>query len=181
MQNPKEQRSEQNENVPDLEYLMRRYGDHVVRLAYSYLRDSEEAKDAAQEVFLRTFSSFAKFRGKPVPYTWIYRVTVNLCRDRLRKKCRLSLQQFSCDSLASSINTEEQVLQNFAEKALFDAVMELPVKYREVIVLFYLYQFDTEKIAEITGVKRSLVKVRLYRARQQLREILLKNRVISDE
>ena len=42
---------------------MRRYGDHVVRLAYSYLRDSEEAKDAAQEVFLRTFSSFAKFRA----------------------------------------------------------------------------------------------------------------------
>ncbi len=170
------------DNTPDLEYLMRRYGDQVLRLAYSYLRDVEEAKDAAQEVFLRVFTSLPKFKDKSMPYTWIYRVTVNLCRDRLRKKHRFRWEFLSdYADLVSSFNTEKEALTVLEEKALFEAVMSLPVKFREVIVLYYLYQFNTKKIAEITGTNQALVKTRLYRGRQKLKQILIEKGVVSNE
>ena len=152
---------------------MRRYGDHVVRLAYSY-RDMKKPK-MAQSYFCAPFLPLLN-SGQ----TWsLYDISC-YCESlpQAPEKCFGWFPQFSQIPWPAVLILKSR---DFAEKALFDAVMELPVKYREVIVLFYLYQFDTEKIAEITGVKRSLVKVRLYRARQQLREILLKNRVISDE
>lgn len=174
---------ELKEPTPDLEYLMRQHGDQVLRLAYSYLRDIEEARDAAQEVFLRVFTSLPKFQGKPIPYSWIYRITVNLCRDRLRKKKRYGCQFIDDHNLelVSRLDTEEQALADLDERALYQAVMSLPVKFREVIVLYYLYQYDTKEIARITGTNQPLVKMRLYRGRQKLKRILLENGVVSHE
>lgn len=170
----------QVEAAPDLEYLMRRYGDQVLRLAYSYLKDVEEAKDAAQEVFLRVFLSLPKFRKQEMPYTWIYRVTVNLCRDRLRKKKHFLWQFLEDDSgLVSSLNTEDQALAKLEEKEIFMAVMSLPEKYREVIFLYYLYQFNINQIAEITGAGKALVKTRLHRARKKLKKLLIENGVVE--
>ena len=67
-----------------LEYLMRRFGPQVQRIAYYYLRDLYLAEDVAQEVFYRVYRDLDKFRGESSYYTWIYRITVNLCRDYLR-------------------------------------------------------------------------------------------------
>ncbi|HOL18081.1 MAG TPA: sigma-70 family RNA polymerase sigma factor, partial [Bacillota bacterium] len=171
------------DTAPDLEYLMRQHGDQVLRLAYSYLRDIEEARDAAQEVFLRVFTSLPKFQGRPIPYAWIYRITVNLCRDRLRKKRRDHWQSIYDQDLEliSRLDTEEQALADLDERALYTAVMNLPVKFREVIVLYYLYQYDTKKIAQITGSNQPLVKMRLHRGRQRLKHILLENGVVGHE
>lgn len=71
-----------------LEYLMRRYGDKVLYLAYSCLRDKDWAEDVAQEVFLQVYTSLPRFQGNSSFYTWIYRITVNLCRDQLRRQIR---------------------------------------------------------------------------------------------
>jgi len=162
-----------NESTMDLEYLMRRYGDQVLRLAFSYLGDEEEAKDAAQEVFIKVFTSLEKFEGKSSPYTWIYRITVNHCRDRLRKRNLFKQQTFDASWVADyDLNTEKEVMDNLEKKLLFEAVMSLPVSFREVIILYYLYQFDIKKVAEITGLSSALVKIRLYRGRQRLKKIL---------
>jgi len=170
------------ENPMDLEYLMRRYGDQVLRLAYSYLRDEEEARDAAQEVFIKVFTSLDKFEGKSAPYTWIYRITVNLCRDRLRKRNRFRNQTLDVDWVTDYVsNTEKEVMFNLEKKLIFEAVMSLPVSFREVIILYYLYQFDIKRIAEITGISNALVKIRLYRGRQKLRKILKEKGVGLDE
>lgn len=170
------------ETPMDLEYLMRRYGNQVLRLAFSYLQDVEEAKDASQEVFLRVFKSLDKFEGKSAPYTWIYRITVNLCLDRLRKKSRFK-QQYLDENWAGAcdFSPEEEVMNYFNKKLLFEAVMSLPVAFREIIVLYYLYQFDVKRIAEITGTNNALVKIRLYRGRQKLKKILLDKGVEFDE
>lgn len=169
-------------NNPDIEYLMRRYGDQVLRIAYLYLRNVEEAKDAAQEVFLKVFASLKKFQGKSSAYTWIYRITVNLCRDKLRKKYRFKWQPLKNEwELSAALNTEEQALRNLEKKFLFEAVMMLPVTFREVIVLYYLYQFNVRKIAEVTGTNPALVKIRLYRGRQKLKKILKEKGVGVDE
>jgi len=171
-----------NPNNTDLEYLMRRYGDQVLRLAYSYLRDLEEAKDLAQEVFLKVFTSLGKFENRSAPYTWIYRITVNLCRDKLRKRNRFK-EQILNESLtiAGVFDTEDKAVNNIEKKLLFEAVMSLPISFREVIVLYYLYQFDTRKIADIVGTNQALVKIRLYRGRQKLKKILIAKGVGIDE
>lgn len=169
-------------NNPDIEYLMRRYGDQVLRLAYLYLHDVEEAKDTAQEVFLKIFASLNKFQGKSSAYTWIYRITVNLCRDKLRKKYRLNWLPLKSEwEFSSGLNTEEQALKNLEKNFLFKAVMMLPATFREVIVLYYLYQLDVRKIAEVTGTNPALVKIRLYRGRQKLKKILTEKGVGVDE
>ncbi|HHX75330.1 MAG TPA: sigma-70 family RNA polymerase sigma factor [Firmicutes bacterium] len=167
------------ETVPELEYLMRRYGDQVVRLAFSYLHDVEDARDTAQEVFLRVYRFLPRFRGKSVPYTWIYRVTVNLCRDRLRKKYRYQWQLYDDLELPAGFNTESQVLSGLEQEALFAAVMNLPAEFREVIILYYLNQCDVKEIAEITGISKALVKTRLFRARQKLKALLLESGVVD--
>jgi len=166
-------------SVPELEYLMRRYGDQVVRLAYSYLHDMEEARDIAQDVFLRVYRFLPRFRGKGVPYAWIYRVTVNLCRDRLRKKCRYQWQLYDELELPASFNTESQVLSGLEQEALFTAVMNLPTEFREVVILYYLHQCDVKEIAKIIGISKALVKTRLFRARQKLKTLLLDSGVVD--
>lgn len=67
-----------------LEQLVREYGDGVLQLAYFYLKDRSLAEDIFQEVFTRVYTHLPKFRGESSPRTWIYRITVNLCRDKLR-------------------------------------------------------------------------------------------------
>ena len=67
-----------------LSYLMQRYGKQVYRLAYYYVRDKHLAEDIYQEVFIRVYKNYHKFRHESSFYTWIYRITVNLCKDYLK-------------------------------------------------------------------------------------------------
>ena len=67
-----------------LEYLMRRFGSQVMKIAYYYLRDIHQAEDIYQEVFIRVYYNLDKFRGECSYYTWICRITSNLCKDYLK-------------------------------------------------------------------------------------------------
>jgi len=162
-----------------LEYLMRRFGDKVLQLTFSYLRDREEAEDAAQEVFLRVYNSLDKFKGESSLFTWIYQITVNLCRDRLRKRNFFKWEYLSEDNITYKMpGPEQQAITSFEEQAVLKAVLELPLPYREAIVLHYLNQLTVKEVAEVTGTSTAAAKIRLYRARKKLKEIL-KNRGVD--
>ncbi|MEW8958011.1 ECF RNA polymerase sigma factor SigW [Moorella humiferrea] len=155
-----------------LEYLMRRFGDKVLYLAYSYLRDRHWAEDVAQEVFIRVFTNLDKFRGNSSIYTWIYHITVNLCRDELRaKNRRRDLEPVEGEDYVAT-EVEEQVLANLQQQEVWQAVLNLPVIYREVIWLHYYEQLSLKEIAEILGISLPAVKIRLYRARGHLQKLL---------
>lgn len=158
-----------------LEELMHRYGDKVLRLAYSYLRDRHLAEDVAQEVFVRVFLSLERFQGKSSISTWIYQITVNLCRDLLRSQKHYhqgSPLEISPEAGHQGPSLEDTVLAQMEYRELWQAIFALPVAYREVIWLYYYEQLDLKELAQVLGISQSAAKLRLYRARQHLRKLL---------
>ncbi|MDN5344734.1 MAG: polymerase sigma-70 factor, subfamily [Clostridia bacterium] len=154
-----------------LEYLMRRFGDRVLYLAYSYLHDRYLAEDVAQEVFIRVYTNLDKFQGRSSIYTWIYHITVNLCRDYLRAQSRRRLEPGWLPEVAVP-DVADMALVNLEYRELWQAILQLPVAYREVIWLHYYDQLNLKDIAAILGISLATVKIRLYRARRQLQLVL---------
>jgi len=160
-----------------LEYLMRRFGDDVLSLAYFYLQDKQAAEDAAQEVFLRVYHNLEEFRGESSYFTWIYRITVNLCRDRLRSWHHRNIIPWDIlwghrTASPAAGGIEEQALDNVEAGEIMQAVLELPTKYREVVYLKYYSDMTVSEIARVCGINDSNVRVRLHRAYRMLKEKL---------
>ncbi|WP_258359170.1 sigma-70 family RNA polymerase sigma factor [Moorella sulfitireducens (nom. illeg.)] len=155
-----------------LEYLMRRFGDKVLYLAYSYLHDRYWAEDVAQEVFIRVYTHLDKFEGRSSIYTWIYHITVNLCRDQLRALSRRREQEPVNYQEQAITGVEDRVLEKLQQQELWRAVLNLPLIYREVIWFYYYEQLGLKDIAKILGISLPAVKIRLYRARQHLQQVL---------
>lgn len=154
-----------------LEYLMRRFGDKVLYLAYSYLHNHSWAEDVAQEVFVRVYTNLENFQGRSSIYTWIYHITVNLCRDQLRAQTRR--QRLEPELPENHLpGVEDRVLANLEYQELWQAILVLPVTYREVIWLHYYEQLSLKDIARILGISLPTVKIRLYRARRHLQQVL---------
>ncbi|NLL19920.1 MAG: sigma-70 family RNA polymerase sigma factor [Clostridia bacterium] len=164
---PGDNRSEQ------LEYLMRRFGHKVLKIAYYHVRDRYQAEDIAQEVFCRVYQHLERFRGDSSYYTWIYRITVNLCKDYLRSAYfRRMLPWGDFRHLDSLKQREERMFEVVEGGEIFQKVMDLPLKYRTVTALYYFEEMSTAEIAEILHVKENVVRTRLCRARKILRDLL---------
>ncbi len=170
-----------------LEHLMREYGTKVLHLAYYYLKDRHLAEDVAQEVFIKAYRNWDSFRGESSVYTWLYKITVNLCRDKARsawwRRLLPSEDPQAGSAAAGEMATtpeegpEEAALRSDQADALMRRVMQLPENYREVVVLYYYKDLSTVEIAEITGQNENTIKTRLYRARAMLKELLAKGGV----
>jgi RNA polymerase sigma-70 factor (ECF subfamily) len=166
---------------------MQEYGTKVLHLAYYYLKDRHLAEDVAQEVFIKAYRNWAAFRGESSAYTWLYKITVNLCRDKARSAWwrRLVPTEDPRDGGAAGAEAltppeegpEEAALRADQREALLQHVMSLSEAYREVIVLFYYQDLSTVEIAEITSQNENTVKTRLFRARGLLKQMLEKGGV----
>jgi len=158
-----------------LEYLMRRYGDKVLYLAYSYLHDRDWAEDVAQEVFIQVYTALPRFQGNSSFYTWIYRITVNLCRDQLRAQIRRRrLEQEEKWKSAKELDLEEKALENIERQELWACILRLPLNLREILLLYYYHQLSVKEIARVLDISQTAARVRLYRARKQLQKYWLK-------
>lgn len=157
-----------------LEYLMQTYGTKVLHLAYFYLKDRHLAEDVAQEVFIKAYHHWDEFRGDSSVYTWLYRITANLCRDKQRggwlKRFLLTDDDSRFEGEAQG--PEAEVLQKHDRESLLAYVMQLPDAYREVVVLYYYQELSVLEIADVTGQKENTVKTRMRRGRQLLKELL---------
>jgi RNA polymerase sigma-70 factor (ECF subfamily) len=156
-----------------LEYLMKRFGDKVLKLAYYHVKDRYQAEDIAQEVFCRVYSNLDSFREESSYHTWIYRITVNLCRDYLKSAAfRRLLPWGNSGELPLRDTTAERAFQAIEGESVFQRVMDLPVKYRIVLVLYYFEELSTEEIAGILNLRKSTVRTQLCRARKMLKDLL---------
>lgn len=157
----------------ELEYLMRRFGDQVLYLAHSYLRDRQWAEDVAQEVFLRVYLALDEFSRESSYYTWIYRITVNLCRDALQKKNRyLCTEPDNLDRYDNTADPETMAVDNITSQEVVRAIYSLPVAYREVLLLHYYHELSIKEISQVLGISVPAVKVRLLRGRRRLEGLL---------
>lgn len=170
-----------------IELLMQEYGTKVLHLAYYYLKDRHLAEDVAQEVFIKAYKHWDSFRGDSSAYTWLYKITVNLCRDKARsawwrrllpsEEPRATNSPAGFETPAAEEGPEEAALRSDQREALMKYVMKLPDAYREVVVLFYYQDLSTVEIAEITEQNENTIKTRLFRARAMLKEMLVKGGV----
>ena len=156
--------------------LVDRHKERVRNLIYSILSDVSVVDDIAQEVFIRTYEALPKFRFESSFYTWLYRITVNKCRDEMRKK---KIRKFfslhamldgSNAELLSKIRVNPE--DNSAQELVATGLKQLPEKFRIPIILKDIDGMTYDEMAEIMQCEIGTVKSRLSRARTMLRNVL---------
>lgn len=165
--------------------LVELYGDRVYRLLVRMLGRRDEAEDMAQEVFVQVFKAIDQFRGDAKLGTWIYRIAVNLCKNRTKYLARRRAEaQEELEPLAeraalgeargvtsSELAGPDQLVEGYQVEAIVKlCITELDTEFREVLVLRDVEDLTYEEIGQITGLAEGTVKSRLHRARAMLKE-----------
>ncbi|MFB9324776.1 RNA polymerase sigma factor [Paenibacillus aurantiacus] len=146
--------------------LMREYGKDVWNFAFFLTRKRELADDIAQDVFVKVYERLYDFRGQSSVRTWLLAITRNTAIDALRSSWlkRVILQPVRIERSASP-SAEEETMRRLAADELWDTVLKLPRKLREVLLLSSHYGQSMREIAELLGISEGTVKSRLHRAR----------------
>ncbi|MBY6036779.1 sigma-70 family RNA polymerase sigma factor [Fictibacillus nanhaiensis] len=159
--------------------IMDLYQDKVIRLAYTYVKDRKLAEDLAQEVFVKCFVHKESFRSESSVKTWVYAITVNLCKDYLRsgwKKYIHVIDRLGKSKQSPSLTPELTIVQKSEHEALADEVLRLPLKYREVILLYYYKELSVLEISHVLNKKEPSIRTLLQRGREMLRRKMEKGR-----
>ena len=146
-----------------LREVMDRHGNRILRLAYSYVHNMQDAEEILQDTLIKLLDSAPDFESEEHEKAWLIRVAANLSKNRIEyNKLR------DTDELNDELVAEQRDDLTF----VWEAVKELPDHYREVIHLFYEEGYQTDAIAEILGETGANIRTRLKRARAKLKEIL---------
>jgi RNA polymerase sigma-70 factor (ECF subfamily) len=162
--------------------LVLRWERPIYALAYRVIGREEDARDVAQETFLRAFRALSGFKGQAKFSSWLYRITLNLCRDWIRRERRTPVAQAPegmdvvelAAELAPSETIEDLVSRKELGRAVAKAMSILPEEQRTAIILKEYHGLTFQEIADLLGCPLSTVKTRLYQGltvvRRQLRE-----------
>ena len=143
--------------------MLDQYGNSILRLAYSYLHQMEDAEDILQDTLIQYMQKAPAFEDQEHEKAWLLRVAINLSKNRLQYNRRRAFSE-----LDENLAREEGEDLSF----VWEAVRDLPVHYREVIHLFYQEGYTTAQIGKLLGRRESTVRSMLHRARELLREKL---------
>jgi RNA polymerase sigma-70 factor (ECF subfamily) len=144
------------------------------RVAYSVLRQRQDAEDAAQEAFVRAHREFRRLRDRGCFRPWLIRTTWRLALDLRRGYRRRSAREQAAvpPTTAAGGSGEEAAIANERARRLWQAIDSLPEKLRIVIVLAAIEGHDVREVAELLGLPSGTVKSRLFSARENLKERL---------
>jgi len=145
------------------ERLMKDYGNRLLRFAYSYVHNMEDAEDILQDTLIQYMRTAPKFENEKHEISWLMTVTANLSKNKIKAN---NIRR--ADELNEELVAEEKTDLSF----IWEAVKSLPADYREVIHLFYQEDLTTAQIAETLGRKESTIRSQLKRGRDRLKEIL---------
>lgn len=159
----------QQHTAPDIERLMQQYGDYLLRTAFIYLKDYQAAEDAVQETFINVYKHYTDFRGDCSEKTWITHIAINICKTMLRKR-----KHGNHEMLDALENLPDEDSETFDEEQdiLATAIMNLPQKYKDTVMMFYYQDLNTYEIAKRLGISENGVSSRLSRARAMLKQIV---------
>ncbi len=158
---------------------MDQYGDRLTKLSYNYTKDWNLAEDIVQEVFITCYKEYENLDGIVSFQAWIFRITINRCKDLLKSsffKRVFINSSFLTMSKTTEPSPEMTALKKSEEVLLSECVLALPVKYREVITLYYYEELSIQEISEILKMNGNTIKTRLNRARQKLKALMERRR-----
>ncbi|MDH4063283.1 MAG: sigma-70 family RNA polymerase sigma factor, partial [Acidobacteriota bacterium] len=160
--------------------LIKRWERPIYALAYRVIGRDEDARDVCQEAFLRAFRGLPRFKGEAKFSSWLYRITLNLCRDWIRRQKRTPVvaapEGVDIIELAADQGPVESVEDLVARRQLSDtvavAMQRLPEEQRTAIILKEYHGLTFQEIADLQGCPLSTVKTRLYQGLSVLRREL---------
>ncbi|WP_242142363.1 MULTISPECIES: sigma-70 family RNA polymerase sigma factor [unclassified Bacillus cereus group] len=156
-----------------IDEIMNQYGQEILQLVYSYVNNKEIAEDLTQDIFVKCYKSLHTYKGKSKVRTWLWRIAINQCKDYIKSwynKKVIVTENESTYIEVQKESAEQTVIQNDEDRRLASAVMNLPIKYREVIYLFYFEELPIKDIAMVLEVKENTIKTRLKRAKELLKK-----------
>ncbi|HEV8310273.1 MAG TPA: sigma-70 family RNA polymerase sigma factor [Methylomirabilota bacterium] len=163
------------------ELLVEKYKRKTFRLAYSVLRDQEEALDVAQEAFVKAFRSLPKFKGDSAFYTWLFRITMNLALDRKRQRATRARSMGTDDvppeewertAVATDPDPEAEATSAERRAQIARGLESLSEQHRSIIILSDIEGLSYREIAEVLAIPMGTVMSRLHNARKRLRDAL---------
>ena len=164
-----------NGNSAAFGFLVDKYKESVYALAYSMLRDFQDAEDVAQEVFLKAYRKLNTLKRYDRFHAWLFAITSNLCKDWLRSRSRWPDREFIEDQDPEML--ERRSMEQYREDSVYMSIREaleaLPESYCQALTLQYFSGMKTREIAEFLGTTPDTIKHRLARARAYLKEEML--------
>jgi RNA polymerase sigma-70 factor, ECF subfamily len=161
--------------------LVQKYQVRIYNLALNFVKDSEEAKDITQDVFVKIFRSIDRLNDPAKFYSWLYQIALNHCRNRYNQMQRKGFfNSFSFDdmnesiSLADNESPEKVFEQKKSDGIVRDCIASLKESEREIIILRDLQELSYEEISNILSLPKGTVKSKLNRARLSLKNKLKK-------
>lgn len=158
-----------------VEHFVQTYQQELYRLALSILDDSNEAEEVTQEALLAALRALDAFHGASSFKTWLFSITVNICRTRLQRHKRQDQLKQIMDGILkrqSTPSVEERAVQNESNEALWRAIHGMNEKHRIPIVLRYYHDLSVAEIANILQIPEGTVHSRLNTARRLLHAVL---------
>ncbi len=165
------------------EEILNRYKKSVFSIVYRMIGNYHEAEDISQDVFISVYNKIYQFDSSKKFAPWIHRIAVNSCITTMRKNKKVILLNFDeayvphYDPNPREFSDDPQSV--FEKKELRSeietALMEIPESYRVVLILRFQLDLDNKEIAEILGISRENVEVKVHRARKALRKVILKH------
>lgn len=156
--------------------LVDRYKNLVYTLALRLIKNTEEAEEAAQDTFIKVFRSLDKFKGESKFSTWMYKITYNTCLDRLKKQkavpYAVPIDDYGTRQLAVTENILDRLDEQQRHRAIQECLKLLPGDEAFLLTLYYFEEQSLEEIAQVLGIKANNVKVKLFRCRKRLGDII---------
>jgi RNA polymerase sigma-70 factor, ECF subfamily len=171
-----------------VEALVRRYQNYVYRLCFLVMRTEQDAEDMTQETFIRACRALPRFEIREgISFeAWLYRIAINCCRSRMRRKWYQALPWTglaleSAHATRDEDRPERLILQNEQRNEILRAINKLGQKHRLVIILRYYADLSNEEIAKVLHVPSGTVRSRLHTARQRLKALLVEGEGLQGE
>jgi RNA polymerase sigma-70 factor (ECF subfamily) len=160
-------------------FLVHKYQNMVFTMVVKMLRNTEEAEEVAQDVFVKAYKALPKFKGEAKFSTWIYRIAYNTALDAIKKRSRLVYSDIIDEINEGDLGTMQDALSYIEEKErkelINNALMQLPEDDVAIISLYYFEELPLKEIAKVVNQSLSNVKVKLFRGRKKLLGILRKS------
>ena len=156
-------------DVGAFEGIVRRWQGPLINMAWRYCRDRGRAEDLAQEALVRAWRGLAQWRRESSFSTWLFAVAANVFRNDLKRFPTVSLPIDEITEPSGPATQQRELAERMSNDVVRRAVLALPKRYREPVVLFYFHEKDVAAAARTMGLPEGTVKARLARARALLR------------
>lgn len=166
-------------NTKSFEGIIDKYQKPIFNVAFRLVNDFEDAQDITQSVFVKVFENLKSYNPKYKFFSWIYRMAVNESVNYLKR--RKPREELEPNILSKEKTPDEHYDDIEMSERIGNALMYLPIDYRAVIILRHFEYFSYKEMSFILNIPEKTVKSRLFSARQQLKDILLKKGIVAHD